>query len=147
MKQSNLMMDLPHEASFLFYKESLIDRSRFLVKKIGFSAKNLKSFSRYDVDISHAGCVNTVKWYNNGSFLITGSDDRLVKIWNANKSPQLISLEHEVPTRHRGNIFCADISPIDPNLVITGAADGKILSNYVSQKHSGKSLYSSDEIM
>ena len=29
----------------------------------------------------HISCVNVVRWSNNGNFLASGSDDKLVMIW------------------------------------------------------------------
>ncbi len=29
----------------------------------------------------HLGCVNTVRWSNNGQYLASGSDDKLCMIW------------------------------------------------------------------
>lgn len=35
--------------------------------------------------IIHEGCVNAVTFSTDGRFLYTGSDDRLIKIWNSGK--------------------------------------------------------------
>ena len=29
----------------------------------------------------HQGCVNTVRWSNNGHFLASGGDDKVVMLW------------------------------------------------------------------
>ena len=36
--------------------------------------------SRLDANVFHNGCVNTAKWYLSGEYLLTGSDDRTVKV-------------------------------------------------------------------
>lgn len=34
--------------------------------------------------LNHDGCVNTCHWTQDGALLLTGSDDRCVKIWDSN---------------------------------------------------------------
>lgn len=116
-------------------------------RKIGFSEGRVKSFSRYQSDLSHNGCINTVKWSRTGEFLISGSDDRTVKLWKASGNLEDIKLAHVIKTKHRANIFCADISPVDPNLIISCAADGCLKSSYIDDQHAGKNLHTSDDIM
>ena len=53
---------------------------------IGFSIDQIQSFTKLRSDIKHRGCINTVTWNRDGSKLVTGSDDRTVKIWNTCKS-------------------------------------------------------------
>jgi WD40 repeat protein len=36
-----------------------------------------------DSRVEHDGCVNTASWDDSGTRLLTGSDDRCVKVWKA----------------------------------------------------------------
>jgi WD40 repeat protein len=114
---------------------------------LGYSEAKLRAFSRYDSFISHNGCVNSVRWSKNGDFLITGSDDRTVKLWSTKRNMEELKLSHSILTKHRGNIFCADISPDNPSLVVSCAADGSLQSNVIGNSHSNLSILNSTDIM
>src|SRR3990167_9116802 len=71
----------------------------------------------------HKGCVNTVRWDDEGNYLISGSDDRGLGIW----SGETYSLRGLIPTGHQNNIFCAKFIPGTNNRkIISCAADGEI---------------------
>lgn len=59
---------------------------------IGFSVDHIKSLTKLKSDIKHRGCINTVTWTNDGSKLVTGSDDRTVKIWNTSRNFEEIKI-------------------------------------------------------
>jgi WD repeat-containing protein 42A len=68
----------------------------------------------------HTGCVNSIAWNENGTKLVSGSDDRSVIIWNENFEPIIT-----IPTGHRNNVFCASFVPSsNDELLVTCAADG-----------------------
>lgn len=113
----------------------------------GYSSEELKAFTRYNSKLRHGGCVNTVKWFNDGEILASGSDDRTIKLWSASNSLERIKLIHTIETKHRGNIFCIGSSPDNPNCVLSAAADGTLKSSYVDTKHAGTNIYTSDDIM
>lgn len=50
----------------------------------------------------HDGCVNAVHWDDSGRWLVSGSDDTLIKVWEARPRPrQVLSID----SGHQGNIF------------------------------------------
>ena len=97
--------------------------------------------------IKHDGCINTAKWTESGEFLLTGSDDRTVKIWQVSSSVDHVLLKHTIQTHHRGNIFSLDISREDPNLIVSAAADGTVRTNYIDRPNAGTTLHTSDNMM
>jgi nuclear receptor interaction protein len=62
----------------------------------------------------HDGCVNTICWNKTGEYLLSGSDDCnlvITKPLNMFDSSKDYTVLHKVPTRHLGNIFCAQFIP------------------------------------
>lgn len=72
----------------------------------------------------HTGCVNTVAWSACGRYIITGSDDTRICIWDWENNGKLKSC---FTTGHTANIFCAKFIPFTNNSrVISCAGDGVI---------------------
>jgi WD40 repeat protein len=70
---------------------------------IGFTHKDITFLQKLSsTDIVHRGCINTVKWSSDGNKLITGSDDRTVKIWDTSKSFEDIKL---IETLRKQNLY------------------------------------------
>lgn len=66
----------------------------------------------------HNGCVNTLRWNKSGTLLASGSDDRMVKIWRAER--QVTNID----TGHEGNVFAVEFLPASSDRqLVTGAAD------------------------
>ena len=59
------------------------------------------------------GCVNTLAWNNDGTELLSGSDDHCVCIW----STKTRALKARVRTKHENNIFSARYAPNDASRV------------------------------
>jgi WD40 repeat protein len=78
---------------------------------------------------------------------MSGSDDRTIKLWNLARNLEAITHTHTIQTKHRGNIFCVDFSPENPNCLMSAAADGTLKCSYIDTKHAGNNVYSSDDIM
>lgn len=114
---------------------------------VGYTFGNVMSFDRVDTLVSHSGCVNTLKWSKDGTKLITGSDDKCVKIWNYKQSSTGTTLRHTIRTGHRSNIFCADFSPVCESLIISCAADGTLYKNDLNSTQSEVRLLKSDGLM
>lgn len=76
--------------------------------------------------VGHHGCVNTIRWNTSGSHLVSGSDDRCLRIWQTNGL-----LQHTLRTRHRQNVFDAQFKPGDDDTVASCAADGALCMNSV----------------
>ncbi|KAJ8635405.1 hypothetical protein MRB53_009672 [Persea americana] len=70
----------------------------------------------------HRGCVNTVWFKEGGDILISGSDDRMVMLWNWNAGRVKLSFHSE----HTNNVFQAKmISYSDDLSIVTCVADGQ----------------------
>ncbi|ORY26663.1 WD40-repeat-containing domain protein [Naematelia encephala] len=67
----------------------------------------------------HRGCVNALSWSDDGSTLLSGSDDKRICIWGADSSPSPSSsssphpmkIVETIATGHRANIFSARFLP------------------------------------
>ncbi|KAF4715214.1 hypothetical protein FOZ63_023808 [Perkinsus olseni] len=79
----------------------------------------------------HRGCVNTVLWSEDGSLVVSGSDDKDVRIWRqslgaSQASPQWKCV-NTLDTGHSHNIFCATFVPgTCGREVVTCAGDGEL---------------------
>ncbi len=92
----------------------------------------LETYSLKGLLKGHTGCVNSVLFSNDGGFIYTGSDDTDVNIYETDTLKKVETLR----TVHTSNIFYArDIPGSDMNLVLTCAADGRVvLTNMVSKE-------------
>ncbi|KAI3441187.1 uncharacterized protein J3R85_002429 [Psidium guajava] len=71
----------------------------------------------------HRGCVNTVSFSGDGDIIISGSDDRHVKLWDWQTGKVKLSFH----SGHRRNVFQAEIMPYtDDRSIVTSAADGEV---------------------
>lgn len=71
----------------------------------------------------HRGCVNTVSFNQDGGILISGSDDRMIMLWNWDAGCVKLSFH----SGHTDNVFQAKImSYSDDRSVVTCAADGQV---------------------
>ncbi|KJE97808.1 hypothetical protein CAOG_07902 [Capsaspora owczarzaki ATCC 30864] len=78
----------------------------------------------------HDGCVNTINWSCNGEFLLSGSDDTRLCLWDYQRK-QLRLAWH---AGHTANIFCAKFMPnTDNSVIVSCAGDGQIRVHSVSQ--------------
>ncbi|KAJ1985195.1 hypothetical protein H4R34_000154 [Dimargaris verticillata] len=76
------------------------------------------------LDGGHTGCVNTVQWSSTGRFLLSGSDDTQLCLWNAEANYALVT---RCATGHTANIFSAEFMPkTADSVVVSCAGDGQI---------------------
>jgi len=81
--------------------------------------------------LQHDGCVNAAAWSESGHLLLTGSDDRTVKVWQTWKLEETGAGE-EVPhetlhSGHVGNVFGVAFVPgTGERTVVSCAAEGMI---------------------
>lgn len=61
--------------------------------------------------IHHRGCINAACWSPNGRQLFTGSDDRLVKVWECKTAEKGWEELFCVSTGHTNNIFQVKLQP------------------------------------
>ena len=114
-----------HFEEYPYLKSKLemnIEKMKF---SIGFSPTDIKQLKLFHCTkhLKHDGCVNTASWLRDFCHLVTGSDDRLIKIWKMDND---IHLRHTITTGHRSNIFCVEQSPLNPDVFYTCAADGEL---------------------
>ncbi|KAG6485025.1 DDB1- and CUL4-associated factor 8-like [Zingiber officinale] len=71
----------------------------------------------------HNGCVNTVSLNENGSILVSGSDDQMVILWDW----EVGTVRTCFHSGHKNNVFEAHIMPCtDDQTIVTSAADGEV---------------------
>ncbi|XP_068639898.1 uncharacterized protein [Aristolochia californica] len=71
----------------------------------------------------HRGCVNTVSFNGDGDILVSGSDDKMVTLWNWDQG----SVKLAFHSGHTNNVFQAKIMPYtDDKTLVTCAADGQV---------------------
>ncbi|XP_020677732.1 DDB1- and CUL4-associated factor 8 isoform X1 [Dendrobium catenatum] len=71
----------------------------------------------------HRGCVNTVSFNANGNILVSGSDDRMVMLWDWETGLAKLSFH----SGHSNNVFQAKFMPYtDERTMVTCAADGEV---------------------
>lgn len=73
--------------------------------------------------IKHKGCVNTVSFNAHGDILISGSDDKMVILWDWQGGNVKLSFH----SGHHNNVFQAKIMPYtDDRSLVTCGADGQV---------------------
>lgn len=71
----------------------------------------------------HRGCVNTVEYNEEGTLIVSGSDDTQLRLWCASTLREVAVVD----TGHSRNIFCAKLVPNTNNTrAISCGADGEI---------------------
>jgi len=114
---------------------------------IGFAEDKLRFLQPTMAKMQHDGCVNAVCWHKSGNIMLSGSDDRKVKIWNTSGNLNNVSLAGTVETDHRSNIFCVGFNMTNEDVVFSCAADGKLISSNIHSRVMSSVLVSSIQIM
>lgn len=71
----------------------------------------------------HHGCVNCLQWSSGGHFLLSGSDDKTLTVWDGLRCRKVGRVE----TPHEANIFsCVWVPGFEESLVASGAGDRKV---------------------
>jgi WD40 repeat protein len=65
----------------------------------------------------HSGCVNTIGFSPDGTRVITGSEDRTVKLWDTKTGAEVLTLKG-----HTESVQTASFSA-DGTRIVTGSAD------------------------
>ncbi|KAJ8330836.1 hypothetical protein QVD99_001340 [Batrachochytrium dendrobatidis] len=87
--------------------------------------------------VAHDGCVNTLSWSEDGSLLLSGSDDTHIALWRYlpgdDKLPIAFKeiagstrLVARLATTHTANIFSAQFMPLTNTTIVTCAGDATI---------------------
>lgn len=77
----------------------------------------------------HTGCVNALSWAKDGELLMSGGDDRTVRLWRIDPSDTTkdypFVCEAVIFTGHTANIFNAQMLP-NSNRIVTVAGDKQV---------------------
>lgn len=99
----------------------------------------------------HTGCVNALSWAKDGELLMSGGDDRTVRLWRIDPSDTTkdypFVCEAVIFTGHTANIFNAQMLP-NSNRIVTVAGDKQVRISdvgaaFLSSQHRGETEYSS----
>eukprot|EP01062_Namystynia_karyoxenos_P016389 TRINITY_DN15981_c0_g1_i1.p1 TRINITY_DN15981_c0_g1~~TRINITY_DN15981_c0_g1_i1.p1 ORF type:complete len:642 (+),score=168.24 TRINITY_DN15981_c0_g1_i1:99-2024(+) len=91
----------------------------------------------------HGGCVNTIRWTQDGTRLLSGSDDRCVKVWALGGCCAKAHIVATLHTQHSHNIFDAQLRPYHEDRIVTTGADGCV--GVIHLKDCGASLLHSPD--
>ncbi|XP_010253514.1 PREDICTED: DDB1- and CUL4-associated factor 8-like isoform X2 [Nelumbo nucifera] len=107
----------------LWRRQVGLSQPRSVERLIGGSEVLVKRIDLYGKLDGHEGCVNAVEFNSTGDFLVSGSDDTEVILWNwATRTKKL-----SYPSGHIDNIFQTRIMPFtDDRKIVTSAGDGQI---------------------
>ena len=72
----------------------------------------------------HTDSIGSIEFSENGTHLISGSDDKTVRLWSINQSRNEWN-STEMETKHQNSVVCLAFSP-DNNRIFTGGADKKV---------------------
>ncbi|CAK9170181.1 unnamed protein product [Ilex paraguariensis] len=114
-----------------FWKREMgFSQPRNFTRRISSSEALVKRLDLYGRLNGHQGCVNSVEFNSTGDFLVSGSDDRQVMLWNwATKTLRL-----SYPSGHLDNVFQARIMPFtDDCKIVSAAADGQVRLGQLSE--------------
>ncbi|KAI9187803.1 DDB1- and CUL4-associated factor 6 [Blastocladiella emersonii ATCC 22665] len=82
----------------------------------------------------HTGCVNSVYWSEHGEWVVTGSDDLHIKVWDG----ETFELVNSFHSGHRANIFSVKFVPNSGfREFVSCGADGMVHYNRISESASG----------
>ncbi|XP_068646746.1 uncharacterized protein [Aristolochia californica] len=96
---------------------------RIFAHRVGATKDLLLRFDIYKKLKRHRGCVNTVSFNCDGDILVSGSDDKMVILWNWDQG----SVKLAFHSGHTNNVFQAKIMPFtDDRTLVTCAADGQV---------------------
>ncbi|XP_058090863.1 uncharacterized protein LOC131237204 isoform X2 [Magnolia sinica] len=97
--------------------------ARTFVHRVGASEDLVLRFGIHKKLDKHRGCVNTVSFNADGDILTSGSDDRMIMLWNWEAG--LVKLSFY--SGHTNNVLQAKMMPFtDDQRIVTCAADGQV---------------------
>jgi len=127
----------PHIHTLLRSRQGQKRRERIgtpFVHEISRSPNRMGQLKKKHVLESHLGCVNTVMWNYDGTKIISGSDDKFVKIWCPYRGKLLESWR----PGHAANIFSAQFLPrTNDEYVASCSADGLVCLSNVPKANDG----------
>lgn len=88
------------------------------VHLVSYKPEEKKSLAEVSTLLGHRGAVKTAKFLSK-DYIITGSSDSLVGLWNVNQSHKYLSM---LPG-HMNDINSLDVCSVDTNIFLSGGAD------------------------
>ncbi|KAJ6613413.1 WD40-repeat-containing domain protein [Mycena sp. CBHHK59/15] len=107
--------------------------------------------NRVQVLDGHSGCVNALSWAKDGELLLSGGDDRTIRIWGPSMDPSSLTdcpsfvCRSVMPTGHLANIFNAHMLPYSSQIA-TVAGDGQVRVHDVREALSGSAQSNSRQL-
>eukprot|EP00963_Diacronema_lutheri_P007196 scaffold630_cov350-Pavlova_lutheri.AAC.7 len=99
-------------------------------KTLQFTGATLRRLGLEDTWEGHSGCVNRIAWNESGTKLLSGSDDRCLRIWDYPSRGESVKIN----TMHRGNIFGVRFLPsTGERQVVSGAMDSTVQVHHVER--------------
>lgn len=84
----------------------------------------IKQVDLYGNLSGHRGCVNAIEFNSTGELLVSGSDDKQVKVWEWARQ----KLKFSYPSGHSNNIFQTRFMPFtDDRVIVTASADCQVI--------------------
>lgn len=99
-------------------------RHRIAAQKLYSSEAYVKKLDLAQVLPGHSGCVNTLDWSPDGHYLVSGSDDAHVILWDAHKK---YTAAKAISTGHLRNIFSVKFVPHSANHTLVSASGDKTI--------------------
>ncbi|KAL7669300.1 hypothetical protein ACOME3_009962 [Neoechinorhynchus agilis] len=102
----------------------------FMFKRSNYFSPYMVQNLVLDLELkAHSGCVNCLDWDSDGRYILSGSDDHQVAIFDNDGS----KFKQRIKTRHNGNIFSVKFMPFSDNsTILTGAADTEVQVHDIS---------------
>ncbi|KAL9687606.1 hypothetical protein QQ045_032011 [Rhodiola kirilowii] len=102
--------------------------SRSFARRRGAALELVLRLENYRKLEGHKGCVNTISFNGDGGIVISGSDDKTVKLWDWETGRLNLSFH----SGHASNVFQAQFMPFsDDRSIVTCAADGQVRHAHV----------------
>ncbi|XP_030850845.1 DDB1- and CUL4-associated factor 6 isoform X2 [Strongylocentrotus purpuratus] len=95
------------------------------IREAVFGSKDFVQRMKLDTTLDvHRGCVNTISWNEQGSLILSGSDDKKLCFTN----PYTKQVQAAIPSGHRSNIFSAKFLPCSRDRqVVSCSGDGCVM--------------------
>ncbi|XP_065649560.1 WD and tetratricopeptide repeats protein 1 isoform X2 [Hydra vulgaris] len=74
----------------------------------------------------HTGCVNCLEWSSCGDYLLSGSDDTRIILWDVRKRKSSVKIN----TTHQGNIFSVKFLPYSSDNIVASSAADRVINLY-----------------
>ncbi|XP_051113346.1 protein ALTERED SEED GERMINATION 2 [Andrographis paniculata] len=116
-----------------FKRETGVSSPRVFSRRLSASQTLIKQIDSYGELSGHRGCVNAIEFNSTGELLISGSDDKQVKLWDWAR--QKLKLSYS--SGHVDNIFQTRFMPFtDDRVIVTSSADCQVRLSLLAENGS-----------